>query len=70
MSALITIKCGAGCGDTDRVPAFEDRAEPDPAKRLKPVQVHAWVCLSCWRKGWRNDGDKVYHVAGENRATK
>lgn len=55
MSEKIEIACAAGCGTTDRVPAFTDRFEADPAKRIKPVQAHPYLCLSCWRKGWRSD---------------
>ena len=61
-SNRIEISCAAGCGATDRVPAQEDRTEKDPAKRLKPVATYAWVCLGCWRKGWRWDGDRVYQI--------
>ena len=60
MMDLIAIECAAKCGATDKVPAFEDRLEKDPAKRIKPVQVHPYVCLSCWRAGWRSKGEEVY----------
>lgn len=50
----IEITCAvAKCGTTDRFPAFEDRFEKDPAKKVKPVQAHPYVCLACWRAGWR-----------------
>lgn len=59
MSDLIKIECAAGCGATDRVPSFEDRAEKDPAKRIKPVQAHPYICLACWRAGWRSDAPEA-----------
>jgi len=59
MTSLITIHCAAQCGAKDRVPAFDDRSEKNPAKRIKPVQVHPYICLACWRAGWRSDAPKV-----------
>lgn len=57
MSTMITLACAAptNCGTTDKVPAFEDRSEPNQAKRIKPVQVYPFICLTCWRLGWRHD---------------
>lgn len=57
MSTMVILNCVAptNCGQTSTVPAFEDRTEPDPAKRTKPIQIHPYICLGCWRLGWRHD---------------
>lgn len=59
MSDKIEIACAAGCGATDKVPAFEDRTQKDPAKRTRPVQEHPYICLTCWMAGWRSDEPEV-----------
>ena len=64
MSALMQISCAAGCGETDKVPTFEDRSERDPEKRVKPVAGWPWICLHCWRAGWRYRGDEIYQLPG------
>lgn len=59
MSSMVTIPCAANCGTTDKVPAFDDRSEKDPAKRIKPVQNHPYICLACWLAGWRSDAPRA-----------
>ena len=59
MSNKIEIACAAGCGTTDKVPAREDLTEKDPAKRIRPVQEHPYICLACWRLGWRSDAPEA-----------
>lgn len=67
-AGLLQIKCAAACGDTDRVPAIRDKAD----KRLKPVAPTPWICLACWRDGWRSDGPlgegrwRIYHQDGRS----
>lgn len=39
------------CDERITVPAYEDLV----TKELKPVQVHPYICLGCWRAGWRHD---------------
>lgn len=58
----IKMECAGGCGSTDKLPAYEDLTEKDPAKRLKPSQAYAFICLGCWRAGWRCTGWLVYQV--------
>lgn len=50
---LVQVRCAAGCGQTDRVPAYEDKREKDPEKVAKPIMGHPFICLACWRAGWR-----------------
>lgn len=63
----VEIECSVGCGETERVPAFEDKAAKDPAKRIRPVQEFPKICLACWLGGWRSDGPfegrtwRIYH---------
>lgn len=52
----IEIECIVGCGETERVPAFEDASEKNPAKRVKQVQPFPKICLNCWLMGWRSEG--------------
>jgi hypothetical protein len=54
VSALLEIFCLVGCGASDKVPAREVRGEPGTAPTHVPVQGHPYVCLKCWRQGWRS----------------
>lgn len=59
---FIKMECAGKCGATDKAPAYEDRTERDPEKRIKPVQAHPYICLACWRAGWRCTGWLVFQV--------
>jgi hypothetical protein len=59
--ADIVIECGARCGAKDRVPAREN----PKTKALEPVAAYPWICLACWRVGWRSDNAFVYDPSGK-----
>lgn len=54
-ATMLTLECATrpqtGCGASATVPATEDKL----TKQLRPVQGHPYVCLQCWRLGWRSD---------------
>lgn len=50
----IRIECAAKCGASDRVPARK-REVNSPPDDIVPVQGHPYICLACWRAGWRSE---------------
>jgi hypothetical protein len=59
---LIRVECIGECGQTDRVPAKnERRADSDPNNPQYdkvPVMSYPYICLTCWLKGCRWDSQK------------
>lgn len=47
MADVPRIQCGAGCGAVDRQAAS---------------RPYAYICLTCWLDGWRNDGLLVFNL--------
>lgn len=66
MSADVILSCAAGCGATQSA-----QTHHTPALRGKPLQPHPYICLSCWRAGWRHEGPqnggtyRVYQLQGQ-----
>lgn len=56
-SMVVVLECGCGCGKWDKVPAWEDKTQPE-GKRLRPVQSYPYIALDCWRAGWRSRGPR------------
>ena len=51
-NSKITLQCasstkGTGCERTDVLPAVMIEGV------IKPIQVYPYICLACWRAGWR-----------------
>ena len=72
-SGSIERTCAARCGAVSREPAFEDKEEKDPAKRIKPVAPYPYICLACWLVGWRSEGPvddrgsfRIYNLEGRD----
>lgn len=53
MSTDVTLACAAGCGATQSAQTHQGAAN-----RGKPLQVHPYICLDCWRAGWRHEAPK------------
>lgn len=57
-ATMITLECATkpqtDCGATVSDQAVEDKQ----TKQLVGVQKHPYICLRCWRLGWRSDAPR------------
>jgi hypothetical protein len=77
-ATTITMKCaadaaGSACGATIGEQAHMDNQK----KQLVTVAKHPYICLACWRAGWRSDAPmttgapwRIYKLDGHPQVLK